>query len=60
MPSWALADAVFQTGDLGLHLLADGETGGVITSPVDPEAGRQLLQGLGDSAVVHAQTDGKR
>ena len=44
-----------QTGNLGLHLLADGQACGVITGPVDPEAGGQLLQRLCDSRVVHAQ-----
>ena len=44
-----------QTGDLGLHLLADGQTGSVITGTVDAEARGQLLQRLGDSGIVHAQ-----
>ena len=45
----------FKTGDLRLHLLADSETCGVITSPVDPEAGGQFFQRLSNSAGVHAQ-----
>ena len=45
----------FKTGDLGLHLLADGQTGGVITGAVDSETRRQFFQRLRNCAVVHAQ-----
>ena len=35
-----------QAGDLGPHLLRDGQTGGVVASAVDLVTGRQLLQVL--------------
>ena len=45
-----------QTGDLGAHLLGNGQTGGVVTGAVDLVAGGQLLQvpgqGLGVGVVV--------
>ena len=41
-----------QAGDLGAHLLGDGQTRGVVAGPVDLIAGRQLLQVLGQGAGV--------
>ena len=41
-----------QAGDLGAHLLGNGQTGGVVTGAVDLVAGGQLLQVLGDSGGV--------
>ena len=35
--------SLVQTGNLGAHLFADGETGGVVTGAVDLVAGGQLL-----------------
>ena len=41
-----------QAGDLGAHLLGNGQTRGVVAGPVDLIAGRQLLQVLGQGAGV--------
>ena len=41
-----------QAGDLSTHLLADGQTSGVVTGAVDLVAGGQLLQVLGESGGV--------
>ena len=41
-----------QAGDLGAHLLGDGQTGGVVTGAVDLVAGGQLLQVLGQGGGV--------
>ena len=41
-----------QTGDLGAHLLGNGQTGGVVTGAVDLVAGGQLLQILAQSGAV--------
>ena len=41
-----------QAGDLSAHLLADGQTGGVVAGAVDPVAGGQLLQVLGNGGGV--------
>ena len=41
-----------QAGDLGAHLLGDGEARGVVTGAVDLVAGGQLLQVLGQGGGV--------
>ena len=41
-----------QAGDLGAHLLGNGQTGGVVACAVDLVAGGQLLQVLRDGAGV--------
>ena len=41
-----------QAGDLGPHLLADGQTGGVVAGAVDLVAGGELLQVLGQSGSI--------
>ena len=41
-----------QAGDLGAHLLGDGEAGGVVAGAVDLVAGGQLLQVLGQGGGV--------
>ena len=41
-----------QAGDLGPHLLGDGQPGGVVAGAVDLVAGAQLLQVLGQGAGV--------
>ena len=43
-----------QAGDLGAHLLRNGQTGGVVAGAVDLVAGGQLLQVLGESGGVGA------
>ena len=41
-----------QAGDLGAHLLGNGQAGGVIAGAVDLVAGRELLQVLGDGGSI--------
>ena len=41
-----------QAGDLGAHLLGDGEARGVVAGAVDLVAGGQLLQVLGQGGGV--------
>src|SRR3546814_5327639 len=40
---------------LGAQTLADAEAGGVVSGPVDPEAGRKLLERLGHLPVGDRQ-----
>ncbi|MPM19777.1 hypothetical protein SDC9_66203 [bioreactor metagenome] len=42
----AVPHSLVEAADLGTHLLADGETCGVVGGAVDPKTGGQLLNGL--------------
>ena len=44
--------SLVESGDLGLQLLADGQTRGVVGGAVDPQAARELLDALGEVAAV--------
>ena len=48
-----IAHGLVQAADLCGHVGADGQTCCVVASGVDLGAGRQLLHGLGQAAVVH-------
>jgi hypothetical protein len=50
-----VADTDFEATDLAPQAFTDGEAGGVVGRPVDPEARRQLLERLGHLTVGHGQ-----